>query len=148
VAFRPVDLRQMDTPKPPRLSATSATLPQGKKSLFYTHSVKGGVVVIRPHGPTLGQREAAILNAEMRPVVDNLGLRLRALVIDLTDVQMMASFGLGVCIELRNAAHNQKARTIVFGLNEELAAMFRLMKVDRLYTIVQSTQDLARALAA
>jgi anti-anti-sigma factor len=120
----------------------------GKRSLFFTHTLKGGVLTIRPAGPSLGQREAAILNSEVRPILDKLGSRLRALVIDLSDVQAMASFGLGVCIEFRNTAHAFKAPTIVFGLSDELAAMFRLMKVDRLYTIVRSTQDLARALAA
>ncbi len=136
-------------PRTPARQSAAAPQPQyEKRSLFYKHSVKGGVLVIRPNGPNLGQREAAILNGEVRPMIDGLGKRLRSLVIDFSDVQAMASFGLGVCIELRNAATAVKAQTIVFGLNEELAAMFRLMKVDRLYTIVQSTDDLARALAA
>jgi anti-anti-sigma factor len=81
-------------------------------------------------------------------MIDGLGRRLRTLVIDLSDVQAMASFGLGVCIELRNGANTVGARTIMFGLNPEMAAMFRLMKVERLYTMVQSTDELARALAA
>jgi anti-anti-sigma factor len=119
-----------------------------RRSLFFSSSLKAGVLVIRPTGPNLGQREAAIINSEVRPMIEDLGKRLRTMVLDLSDVHGMASFGLGVCIELRNAAHAAKARTIVFGLNEELTAMFRLMKVERLYTIVQSTDELSSALAA
>ncbi len=118
------------------------------RSLFYHHELKGSVLIVRPAGPNLGQREAAILNSEVGTMIASLGPRIRTLLLDLSDVQAMASFGLGVCIELRNAAHARGARTLVFGLNDELAALFRLMKVERLYTIVRSTKELSKALAA
>lgn len=119
-----------------------------QKSMFFQHEFTAGVLTIRPAGPNLGQREAIILNAEAGAILNSLGTRVRTLLLDLTDVQAMASFGLGVCIELRNTAHSRNARTIVYGLNDELAALFRLMKVERLYTMVRSTKDLAKALAA
>ena len=120
----------------------------GQKSMFFQHEFKAGVLTIRPAGPNMGQREAIILNTEAGAILNSLGTRVRTLLLDLTDVQAMASFGLGVCIELRNTAHARNARTIVYGLNDELAALFRLMKVERLYTMVRSTKDLAKALAA
>jgi anti-anti-sigma factor len=137
----------VDSVRPHQHSGRAPLLSE-RRSLFYSHSLKGGVLVVRPHGPHLGQREAAIINAEIHPMIEALGRRLRTLVLDLSDVQAMASFGLGVCIELRNVANAAKARTVVYGLNAEMAAMFRLMKVDRLYTIVNTTDDLARTLAA
>jgi anti-anti-sigma factor len=117
-------------------------------SVFYRHEFKGGVLMVRPAGPNLGQREAVILNAEITAILKQLGARLRLLLLDLTDVQAMASFGLGVCIELRNVAQTRHAPTVVYGLNNDLAALFRLMKVERLYTIVHSPKELAKALAA
>ena len=125
---------------------TSAAV--GAKSMFFQHEFIAGVLTIRPAGPNLGQREAVILNSEVGAILTSLGSRIQTLLLDLTDVQAMASFGLGVCIELRNTAHARNARTIVYGLNDELAALFRLMKVERLYTMVYSTKDLAKALAA
>jgi anti-anti-sigma factor len=118
------------------------------RSVFFRHDFKGGILTIRPAGPNLGQREAAILNTEVGAMIANLGPKMKTLLLDLSDIQAMASFGLGVCIELRNAAHARHARTLVYGLNDELAGLFRLMKVERLYTIVRSTNELSKALAA
>jgi len=129
---------------------TDARVADGERaqSMFYRHDFKGGILMVRPAGPNLGQREAVILNAEVGALITQLGARLRVLLLDLSDVQSMASFGLGVCIELRNAAHTRNAATIVHGLNDELSSLFRLMKVERLYTIVRSPKELAKALAA
>ena len=118
------------------------------KSLFYHHEFKAGILTVRPTGPNLGQREAAILNSEVGAMIAGLGPKLRTLLIDLSDIHAMASFGLGVCIELRNAAHARGARTLAYGLSDELSALFRLMKVERLYTIVRTTKELSKALAA
>ena len=116
-------------------------------SLFCSHEFNAGVLTVRPKGPNLGQREAVIVNGEINGVMEQVGQRLRRLVIDLSEVQAMASYGLGVCIEMRNAAHARNAPTIIYGLTEELAALFRLMRVERLYTIVQSPDGLSKALA-
>lgn len=118
------------------------------KSLFVSISCPKGVLVIRPTGPRLAEREAVIIAAEARLAMGALGRALRGLVLDLTDVHMMSSFGLGMCIELRNSAHTAGAPAFLLGLSNELVDMFRLMKVDRLYTIVQSPAELARAMTA
>lgn len=135
------------TPQSPtaRPASTAVDRPQ---SMFYRHEFKAGVLMVRPAGPNLGQREAVILNSEVGAIIANHGPRLRTLLLDLSEIQAMASFGLGICIELRNAAHARNAPTVVFGLNDDLAALFRLMKVERLYKIVQTQNDLAKALAA
>lgn len=117
-------------------------------SAFYRHDFKSGVLTIRPAGPTIGQREAVVLNSEITALIKQLGTRLRVLVLDMTDVQAMASLGLGMCIELRNAAHAKNATTIVHALSNDLSALFRLMKVERLYKMAPSPRDLERALAA
>ena len=116
--------------------------------MFYRQEFKSGVLVVKPAGPNLGQREAVILNSEISAIIAGLGPRLRTLLLDLSDIKAMASFGLGICIELRNAAHARNAQTVVFGLNDDLAALFRLMKVERLYKIAGTQKELAKALAA
>lgn len=126
----------------------AAANPEATRSVFYHHDFKAGILTIRPTGPNLGQRESAILNTEVGAMIAGLGPKVKTLLLDLSDIQAMASFGLGVCIELRNAAHARNARTLVYGLSDELAALFRLMKVERLYTIVRSTKELSKALAA
>lgn len=130
----------------------ATTLLQGKdfrtehESQFVAIHVKSGVLMVRPSGPSLAEREATIISADVRPVLAACGKSLRALVLDLSDVQMMSSFGLGMCIDLRNAANRSKALTIVYGLSQQLQDLFKMMKVERLYTIAQTPADLERAL--
>jgi len=107
-----------------------------------------GVMVLRFTGPKLGQRESGIVADECRRAIAGHGTDLRHVVIDLSDIRSMASLGLGLCIELRNAAHNQHVSCILFGLGPELRELFRLMKIDRLFTVADSADGLARAVAA
>ena len=138
----------MTPPAQPAAYANVSGHAERQRSMFYHHEFKGGVLMVRPAGPNMGQREAVILNSEIGSMITQLGSRLRLLLLDLSEVQSMASIGLGVCIELRNTAHARNAPTVVYGLCDDLAALFRLMKVERLYTIVRSPRELAKALAA
>jgi anti-anti-sigma factor len=117
-------------------------------SPFVNIRFRKGVMVLRPTGPQLGQRESGIVADECRRAISGHGVELRHVVIDLSDVHSMASLGLGLCIELRNAARNQQASCILFGLGPELRDLFRLMKIDRLFTMACSTDDLGKAVAA
>jgi anti-anti-sigma factor len=122
--------------------------PCNMQSLFVTISCRDGVLTIKPAGPKLAEREAMIIAVDARRAVASLGKRLRRLVLDMSAVQVMSSFGLGMCIELRNSARLAGAATVLFGLTDELKRLFELMRVDHLYTIAQSPNELAVAMAA
>lgn len=117
-------------------------------SPFVAIEHRGDVLTIRPAGPRLGEREAGIIAAEIEVAIDRIKGRLRAIVLDLSDVHVMSSFGLGLCIGLRNSAKQAKASAVLVGLSGDLAELFKLMKVDRLYKIAGSRDELTRALAA
>lgn len=117
-------------------------------SSFVKLACAGGVLVARLAGPSIGQREATIISRELSTALDTAGDRLRALVLDMRNVQMMASMGLGMCIDARNRASRGGAMTVVYGLCPELAQLFRVMKVDRLYRIARNEAELSRVLAA
>jgi len=106
--------------------------------------------MVRPTGPQLGQRGSGIIAEECRAAIAGHGSELRHVVIDLSDIRRMSSLGLGLglCIELRNAADQYRASCIVLKLSSEHQDLFRLMKLDRLFTIVQTVQDLARTVLA
>ena len=119
-----------------------------RTSSFVAVSFKAGVLTIKPAGPSLGEREVTIIASEVRPVMAKCSAKLRAVVLDLGEVQIMSSYGLGWCIEIRNAARLVNAKTVLFGLHRELLDLIRMMKVERLYTIVHSAGDLPGAIAA
>jgi anti-anti-sigma factor len=105
------------------------------RSLFVTITCRGGVLSVRPVGPNLSEREAMIVTSEVTPMLQQLGKSLKGLVLDMADVKSMTSFGLGMCIELRNAAKSVGAQTVVSGMTPELCELFKMMKVDRLFTV-------------
>lgn len=118
-----------------------------RQSSFVTVNFKSGVLTIKPAGPSLGEREVTIISADVRPAMAKCSSKLRAVILDLGEVQIMSSYGLGWCIEVRNAARLINAKTVLFGLHRELLDLIRMMKVERLYTIVHSAGDLASATA-
>ena len=58
--------------------------------------VRGGTLLVKPVGPSIGQREAPIIEEEVKPFMIRLGSDLDNLVLDLTTVTFMSSMGLGM----------------------------------------------------
>jgi anti-anti-sigma factor len=119
-----------------------------RKTPFARIAFKDGILNVRPAGPQLGEREATVLCRELNDALDAVGRRLRILLLDLSDVQMMTSVGLGLCIDARNQAQRGGASTVLYGLSGQLRQLFRMMKVDRLYKMAHTQAELTRALAA
>lgn len=115
---------------------------------FVTITFKSGVLTIAPMSPRMGEHESTSISADLRPAMARCMKRLRVVVLDLTEVTMMTSYGMGVCVEIRNTADALGVRTVVCGLRPELEDMFRMLKVSRLFTITHDEAELATALAA
>lgn len=115
-------------------------------SQFVVTDFKSGVLTARMIGPHIGEREAQIIAREINDAIAVAGRSLRTLVLDVKSVRAMSSLGLGMCIDVRNTAHSLKARTIVVSLSRELFELFRMMKVDRLYTLAHDQTELKKLL--
>ena len=109
--------------------------------------VRGGTLLVKPVGPSIGQREAPIIEEEVKPFMVRLGSDLDNLVLDLTSVTFMSSMGLGMCISLRNAAAGVKGKAILFGLSKELHDLMSMMKIEKLYKIAKNQKQLDKLLA-
>ena len=99
-------------------------------------------ITARLVAPSVGQREAPIIETEIIDALSQCDKRSKWLVIDLSAVSVLSSMGLGMCVELRRHAKEQKMNTALYGLNGHLRDLFRMMKVERLYKIVHSKDDL------
>ena len=88
---------------------------------------QGGILLVKPAGPSIGQREAPIIQEAVTPYVDEMGKGLDHLVMDLSTVTFMSSMGLGMCISLRNAAVAVKSDAILFGVCKELLGLLSMM---------------------
>ena len=93
--------------------------------------------------PTVGQREAPIIAAEIAEALDQANLpKGSSFVLDMSGVTMLTSMGLGMCIDLRKRSEGAKCRAYLTGTSRSLLDLFRMMKIDRLYTVVHSRDEL------
>lgn len=109
-----------------------------------TAVLDGDVVTLRPKGPNVGQREAPIIDNDVKPLLARAGSGLKGLVLDLSDVTFMSSMGLGTCIALRNAANASGAKTAIVGLRPELESLFKMMRIHKMYDIQKNDAALAK----
>ncbi len=105
-------------------------------------------LTIRPSGPQIGQRESPIITDEVTPFLKQAGKTLKVLILDLTDVTFMSSMGLGMCIAFRNQANNVGAKAVLYGASAELLKLLAMMKIEKLYQIARSDDELKAALSA
>lgn len=117
-------------------------------STFASVSLDDGVLTVAFTGPSLAEREATIVAREIENALDAASKTLRLLVLDMGELRIMSSIGLGVCIDARNAARKRGAETVVFRLDARLRELFRMTRVDRLYTMLDSRAELGRLVAA
>lgn len=118
--------------------------PEAKPSLFAEVSSAGGVITAKFVGPAIGQREAPIISDIVVPALNNAPIGFRWLVLDLSQITFMNSMALGMCIDFRNRANKAGGKTILYAMNEQMTALFKMVKVDRLYTLVKDAQQLAK----
>lgn len=119
-----------------------------RRSSFSKIRFKSGILTVAFAGPSLAERESTIVEREISAAIEAAGAGLRMLILDMANLELMSSIGLGVCIDARNAAEARRAKTIVYRLTPRLRELFRMTSVDRLYTMLDSPADLGRALAA
>ena len=101
-----------------------------------------GVVTARITEPNVEEQAASIILNTVREAMNHPGLDLQAVVLDFGEVAFINSSGLAACIELRNAAAARDARTIVYRAKLGVTDLFRLVKVDRLYSFAHDAKEL------
>jgi len=73
------------------------------------------------------------LKAELRQALDE---HAGPLVIDLAEVKMIDSMGLGVLIATHNSLHKRDLGLEIINVSEEIARLFSAMRLDTHFTIV------------
>ncbi len=102
----------------------------------------GGVITARICQPNVEEHEASIILDRLRAAMKQTGSDLQAVVLDFGEVTFINSSGLAACIEVRNGAAAQGARTILYRPREDVRNLFRMVKVDRLYAFAQDAKEL------
>ena len=112
---------------------------------FVTISAKNKHMIARLDAVSIGPREAALIATEVSRMLTSF-TKGKCLVIDLSRTNSLSSMGLGLCVDLRNRAVDAGLRPVLAGMNIQLTDLVRMMRVDRLFTITSSSNDLERLL--
>lgn len=92
----------------------------------------------------IAEREGPILVSELSEVAKARGCRLA---IDLTDVMMISSAGIGSLVQIHRACLEHKGKLVLFGISDEMLAMLKVARLDKLFTIKPKRDDAIGALA-
>ena len=131
----------MSTPTTIQSSSGRATQ-QSQRAQFVACTRNSKTVFARIVVPSIGEREAAIIANDIIPALEDRPVKAKWFVLDLSAVSVLSSMGLGMCVNLRDEARKRGMKTVLYGLNGHLRELFRMMKVERLYKIVHSKDDL------
>lgn len=101
----------------------------------------GPVLCVLIKDEHITEREAGILYDETDAQIDD---RCTAIVLDFSQVMMLASAGIGTLVRLHKRIGERKGTLAVCAMSEELAELFKLTRMDKLITV---KPDRASALA-
>jgi anti-anti-sigma factor len=109
---------------------------------FVKITVDGGVVTVGIVVSKVEEHASHAMLLKTQEVMDRLGGELTDVILDFGDVEFINSAGLGVCFELRNDAAGRGAEVILYRPTETVMQLFMMVKVESLFTIVHSAEEL------
>lgn len=109
--------------------------------MIHTTSHEGGITVVRPGVERLTAVNAGAFKAEVCALIDAGSSQL---VVDFNEVSFLDSSGLGALVGiLKKVGH--RGEVAICGLDEDLEHMFKISRMDRVFT---SFNDAATAVTA
>ncbi|MEE2895734.1 MAG: STAS domain-containing protein [Planctomycetota bacterium] len=123
-----------------------ANLPDQHSTSLVNITRRGGILLVKPVGPSIGQREAPLIKTEVAPYFNARGDSLEHLVLDMSSTTFMSSMGLGMCLTFRKMSSEAKADSILFGLSKELHGLMSMMKIEKFYKIAKDQKHLDKLL--
>ncbi|MHC4129757.1 MAG: STAS domain-containing protein [Planctomycetota bacterium] len=108
---------------------------------------EGDMMAAKIVGPVIEANRAQIILDDVGQALEKAGSGLRFMVLDFAEVTFINSTGIGICIQLGNRAKAQGALPILYRLTKDVTEIFTRCRVDAVYTIVQTQDELAKLLA-
>ena len=97
----------------------------------YTRKDEGDVTVLRISGSL-----DALSTPDLRPVIDELVTEKRpAVTVDLSELRLIDSSGVGAIVSLYKRMRAVGCRVDVVGLKDQPLAIFRLLRLDRVFPV-------------
>jgi anti-anti-sigma factor len=100
---------------------------------------------------TVSIRASEITPGAMQQIVDECGERMRYnnarhFIFDLSEVRVLVSACLGVLVNFMQEVEHFRGRIVVAGCNQDVAFLFKVMHLDRVFGLYEDITDAAAAL--
>lgn len=109
---------------------------------FVQSRLAGPVAIARITTNSVGQREAGIIETALKEIADASKGRL---VVDMSDVKVLGSMGLGMLVTLTKHCRAAGGRLSIFGIE---ASLLELIKITRLESFLGISKNEAAAVKA
>ncbi len=106
-----------------------------------------GVVTARIIGPAVEEHRGEAIVETVGRVIDEATDSVRALVLDFGNVTFINSSGIACCIRLCKGIKEKGIRTIIYRPSGKLRDIFRAMKLQEMFELVDTPDDLTAVLA-
>ena len=102
------------------LTRVIARTREAAASRFVSFHTEEDRLVARFAGPHVGEREAPIIHREIMTALEAWGPRLQHLTLDLSDVRVISSMALGMCLDVQRRAIAHGARITIHGADDAM----------------------------
>ena len=113
--------------------------------MFVNFEQDGATLIARLAGPNVGQREASIITEAFHTALDDHPTA-KNFLIDLSEVAFMNSMGIGMLVDVRGVATARKMKLVLGGVKAELEQLLKMVRLDKLFTICTTDEQLKKAL--
>ncbi|MDX2117819.1 MAG: STAS domain-containing protein [Planctomycetota bacterium] len=113
-------------------------------STFVSTQIVGTAVIARIHREKYTEHECAALEAELGAAAATSKHRL---VIDMTEVMLIASAGLGSLVTLDKACKKNGGKLAMYGLSDQLRQVFEITRLHKLLLLAKDRDAAVKAVS-
>lgn len=106
--------------------------------------IRGGVLVATIKASNVSQYEADVIGEQLQREAPGAGWKVA---IDLAQVKLLASAGLGMLVALGNAAKAQKGRIIIANAGPEILQVLKMTRLDRVVPVAKDLDAAVKKLS-
>ena len=102
-------------------------------STYTSHRFEGTTLVARVLREKISDPESVPLRTELLEAVK---LGAGRLAIDLSEVHLLTSAGIGLLVTIHKACAESKGRMVIFGLSDDILGVMKITRIDKVFRIV------------
>ncbi len=102
-------------------------------TMRFNSTTDTGCLVISVTTQNVGEYEAGVILPGVREQAPNTAWKIA---LNLEEVKLLASAGIGMIISLHNEAKAAGGRLVVYGINDQIMTMLKMCKMHKFFTIV------------